>query len=61
MHPVKFPPLILAELTPKVVENWPNFAKIGAQKPITGRISAHLDDVRPKLMAENKLRTFDRV
>jgi hypothetical protein len=34
----------LAEIFP----NWPNFTQIGAEKPTTGRISANLDDIRPK-------------
>jgi hypothetical protein len=45
MHAVEFPPPILAGITPKLVEivlNW--------------TISANLDDIRPKLVAEIKLR-----
>jgi hypothetical protein len=48
MRAVEFPPLILAEPTPKLAEifpNWPNFAQIGAQKS--------------ESVAEIKLRAFD--
>jgi hypothetical protein len=44
----------------EIFPNWPNFAYIGAQKPTTGRISANKDDIRPKSVAEIKLRAFDR-
>jgi hypothetical protein len=53
----------LAEPTPKLAEiftNWLNLAQIGAHKPIMGRISAKLEEIRPESVAEIKLRVFDR-
>jgi hypothetical protein len=53
----------LAEQTPKVAEifpNWPISPKSVHKKETMGRISANLDDIRPKSVAEIKLRAFDR-
>jgi hypothetical protein len=53
----------LAEPTPKLAEifpNWLNLAQIGAHKPIMGRISAELEEIRPESVAVIKLCVFDR-
>jgi hypothetical protein len=38
----------------------PNLTQIGAEKPTMDRISANLDDIRPKSVTVIQLRAFDR-
>jgi hypothetical protein len=52
---VEFPSPILVEYR----SSWPKFFQTG-RKPTMGRISANLDDIRPKSVAGIKLRAFDR-